>query len=49
MRFFESLFPNKDINTDIEEVPPSVLEDRNDIILKLQNDPSYASEKEILK
>ena len=28
---------------------PSVLEDRNDIILKLQNDPSYCGEREILR
>ena len=47
--FFESLFPNKDIDISEMEVAPSVLEDRNDVILKLHNDPSQAIEKDMLK
>ena len=57
--YFENLFPNKDINTSqfdsmkkdegLAQLMVSVLEDRNDIILKLANDPNYCQERQILK
>lgn len=51
--FFETLFPSKDINIDFEDgCPPAqiqaALEDRNDVILKLKNDPAYSCELRIL-
>ena len=57
--FFENLFPNKDIDTGqfnqvkkddaIAQQMNTVMEDRNDIILKLSNDPNYCQEREILR
>jgi hypothetical protein len=50
--YFEKLFPNKDIATTFEseaDVKLSNLEDRNDVLIKMQNDPSYCCEKAILE
>jgi len=49
--FFEKLFPNKDIITTFEkdDIKESNLEDRNDVLIKMQNDPSYCCEKDVLQ
>ena len=50
--YFEKLFPNKDIATTFEDeadVKLSNLEDRNDVLIKMQHDPSYCCEKAILE
>lgn len=58
--FFENLFPNKDIDTGqfteqnqkdpvAQQMMQQIMEDRNDIILKLSNDPNYCQEREILR
>lgn len=48
--FLASLFPNKSIGiqTTEKEFNASQLEDRNDIILKLNMDPAYKFEKHSL-
>ena len=45
--FFENLFPNRELSI-TEYATKESLEDRNDIIIKIQNDPSYCCEKQIL-